>query len=145
MVLVVEMMMMMIPMMSSLMSVTMAMISLLREGISPADFCLPDSFSLSVVFHPAEAAERLLDDSPGLRIPKGDCTSKGSPGGGPGPPHHSQARPGVGPRLGMVRALLWLPFWLPPSSGEIGPSRWFPGCSDLREYGILTLRFPAEF
>jgi hypothetical protein len=38
----------MIPMKSSGMVMTMAMISPLREGISPADFCLPESFSLSV-------------------------------------------------------------------------------------------------
>ena len=43
----VVMMMMMIPMKSSLMVVLMAMISPLQEGISLADFCLPDSsFSL---------------------------------------------------------------------------------------------------
>ena len=43
--LVVEMMMMpMMPMKSSLMTVTMATISPLREGISPADFCLPESY-----------------------------------------------------------------------------------------------------
>jgi hypothetical protein len=41
-------MMMMIPMKSSAMMMTMATISPLREGISPADFCLPESFSLSV-------------------------------------------------------------------------------------------------
>jgi hypothetical protein len=41
-------MMMMIPMKSSAMVMTMATISPLREGISPADFCLPESFSLSV-------------------------------------------------------------------------------------------------
>ena len=56
MVLVMEMM-MMIAMKSSSMTVTMAMISPLREGISPADFSLPESFSLSVVFRPVEAAE----------------------------------------------------------------------------------------
>jgi hypothetical protein len=39
--------MMMIPMKSSAM-VMMAMISPLREGISTADFCLPESFYLSV-------------------------------------------------------------------------------------------------
>jgi hypothetical protein len=50
------MMMMMIPMKSSAMVMTMAMISPLREGISLADFSLPKSFSLSGVFHPAEAA-----------------------------------------------------------------------------------------
>ena len=46
----VEMMVMMIPMKSSSMTVTMAMISPLREGISPADFSLPESFSHSGVF-----------------------------------------------------------------------------------------------
>jgi hypothetical protein len=54
-VLVMEMM-MMIPMKSGAMMMTMAMISPLREGISLADFCLPESFSLSGVFRPAEAA-----------------------------------------------------------------------------------------
>jgi hypothetical protein len=44
--------MMMIPMKSSAMMMTMAMISPLREGISPADFCLPESFSLSVFSAP---------------------------------------------------------------------------------------------
>jgi hypothetical protein len=54
-VLVMEMM-MMIPMKSGAMVMTMATISPLREGISPVDFCLPESFSLSGIFHPAEAA-----------------------------------------------------------------------------------------
>jgi hypothetical protein len=54
-VLVMEMM-MMIPMKSGAMVMMMATISPLREGISPADFCLPESFSLSGVFRPAEAA-----------------------------------------------------------------------------------------
>ena len=31
----------------------------LREGISPVYFCLPESFSLSVVFRPVAAAEYL--------------------------------------------------------------------------------------
>ena len=53
-------MMMMIPMKSRSMTVTMATISPLREGISPADFSQPESFSLSVVFHPAEAEENFL-------------------------------------------------------------------------------------
>jgi hypothetical protein len=45
--------MMMIPMNPSSMTVTMAMISPLREGISPADFCLPESsFSLSLFSAP---------------------------------------------------------------------------------------------
>jgi hypothetical protein len=54
-VLVMRMMVMMIPMKSSTMMMTMATISPLREGISPADFCLPESFSLSGVFRLAEA------------------------------------------------------------------------------------------
>jgi hypothetical protein len=45
-------MMMMIPMKSSAMVMTMAMISPLWEGISPTDFCLPESFSLSVFSAP---------------------------------------------------------------------------------------------
>jgi hypothetical protein len=55
-VLVMEMMMMMISMKSGVMVMTMVTISPLREGISPADFCLPESFSLSGVFRPVEAA-----------------------------------------------------------------------------------------
>jgi hypothetical protein len=47
-VLVMVMMVMMIPMKSSAMMMTTAMISPLREGIFLADFCLPESFSLSV-------------------------------------------------------------------------------------------------
>ena len=62
------MMMMMIPMKSSSMTVTMAMFSSLWEGISPADFSLPESFSLSVVFRPGEAAENSLNRSVGLRV-----------------------------------------------------------------------------
>jgi hypothetical protein len=54
-VLVMEMM-MMIPMKSGVMAMMMATISPLREGISPADSCLPESFSLSGVFRPAEVA-----------------------------------------------------------------------------------------
>jgi hypothetical protein len=55
-VLVMRMMVMMIPMKSGAMMMMMATISPLREGISPADFCLPESFSLSGVFRPTEAA-----------------------------------------------------------------------------------------
>jgi hypothetical protein len=53
-VLVMEMM-MMIPMNFGAMVMTMATISSLREVISLTDFCLPESFSLSGVFCPAEA------------------------------------------------------------------------------------------
>jgi hypothetical protein len=55
-VLVMEMMMMMIPMKFGAMVMMMAMISPLWEGISLVEFCLPESFSLSSVFCPAEAA-----------------------------------------------------------------------------------------
>jgi hypothetical protein len=48
--------MMMIMMKSGAMVMTMVTISPLREGIFPADFSLPESFSLSGVFRPAEAA-----------------------------------------------------------------------------------------
>jgi hypothetical protein len=53
---VMGMVMMIIPMKFGAMMMTMAMISPLREGISPTDFCLPESFSLSHVFRLAEAA-----------------------------------------------------------------------------------------
>jgi hypothetical protein len=43
---------MMIPIKSSVMMMTMATISPLREGISPADFYLLESFSLSVFSAP---------------------------------------------------------------------------------------------
>jgi hypothetical protein len=55
-VLVMEMMMMMIPMKSGAMAMTMAMISPLREGISLADSWLLESFFLSGVFCPVEVA-----------------------------------------------------------------------------------------
>jgi hypothetical protein len=55
-VLVMEMMMMMIPMKSGSMAMTMATISPLWEGISSVDSCLPESFSLSGIFCPIEAA-----------------------------------------------------------------------------------------
>jgi hypothetical protein len=55
-VLVMGMMVMMTLMKSGMMMMTMATISPLREGTSPVDFCLPESFSLSGVFCPTEAA-----------------------------------------------------------------------------------------
>jgi hypothetical protein len=60
-VLVMEMMMMMILMKSGAMVMMMATISPLRQGISLADFCLPESFSLSCVFRPAGAAVSLSE------------------------------------------------------------------------------------
>ena len=79
MVLVVEMMVMMIPMKSRVVVMAMATISPLREGISPADFSLPESFSLSVVFCPVAAAEYFLESPLHLRFSgrsntrEGDC------------------------------------------------------------------------
>jgi hypothetical protein len=75
-VLVVMVMMMMIPMKPSSMTVTMAMISPLWEGISPTDFCLPESFLSVCVFRPAEAAESFCDPSPLVLGFRGDdiCT-----------------------------------------------------------------------
>jgi hypothetical protein len=52
--------MMMIPMKSDV----MAMISPLREGISLVDFCMPESFSRSGVFRPAEAAAVSISEPP---------------------------------------------------------------------------------
>jgi hypothetical protein len=57
----VMMVMMMILMKPSSMAMTMATISPLWEGISPADFCLPESFLSLCVFRPAEAAESISD------------------------------------------------------------------------------------
>jgi hypothetical protein len=62
-VLVIRMMVMMIPMKSGAMIMTMATISPLWEGISPTDFCQPESFSLSGVFCPAEAAVSISEPS----------------------------------------------------------------------------------
>ena len=62
---------MMIPMKSSVMTMTMAMISPLREGISPADFSLPESFFSLCGFRLVEAAEYFLTDSPCLRVSGG--------------------------------------------------------------------------
>jgi hypothetical protein len=59
-VLVMEMM-MMIPMKSGAMAMTMATISPLQEGISLADSCLSESFSLSGVFRPTEAAVSIFE------------------------------------------------------------------------------------
>jgi hypothetical protein len=63
-VLVMRMMVMMIPMKSDAMMMTMVTISPLWEGISPADFCLLESFCLSGVFRPAEAAVSISEPPP---------------------------------------------------------------------------------
>ena len=86
MVLVVE---MMIPMKSSLMVVTMVTISPLREGISPIDFSLPESFSPSLVLRPVAAAEYFSRRSPDLRFSKGLIYARGIIRSGPGRPDHA--------------------------------------------------------
>jgi hypothetical protein len=65
-VLVMVMMVMLILMKSDAMAMTMATISPLREGISSAYSCLLESFSLSSVFCPAEAAVSISDALPDL-------------------------------------------------------------------------------
>ena len=64
-------MMMMIPMKSDVMTMTMAMIFPLREGISLAYFCLPESFFSLCGVRLVEAAEYFLSDSPRLRVSGG--------------------------------------------------------------------------
>src|SRR3954447_20674252 len=84
--------MMMIPMKSSLMVVTMAMISPSPGGISPVDFCLPESFLLSV-FH---VPQRRQNSSARLFLgffPGGINRLCGGVGAGPGGPHLCQVRP----------------------------------------------------
>ena len=70
MVMVVEMM-MMIPMKSSVMTMMMAMISPLQEGISSTDFSRSESFLSLFGFRLVEAAEYFIDDPPELRVSRG--------------------------------------------------------------------------
>jgi hypothetical protein len=83
-VLVMVMMMMMISIKSSSVAMTMAMISPLREGISPIDFCLPQSFLYLCVFRPAEAAESISDPPPVLGFWGRQYTRGGARRSGPG-------------------------------------------------------------
>ena len=75
----------------------------LREGISPADFSLPEPFFMSV-FRLAEAAEYFFEVCPDVFRSKASNTSKGSrrwateARGGP------QSQPEVGPRPGVTPA-----------------------------------------
>jgi hypothetical protein len=57
---------MMIPMKSNTMMMTMATISPLWEGISPVDFCLPESYSLSVFSAPQRRRSLSLMRPPDL-------------------------------------------------------------------------------
>jgi hypothetical protein len=146
-VLVAMVMMMMIPMKLSSMTVMMATIPPLREGISQVDFYLSESFLSLCVFCPTEAAESFCDPPPVLGF-RGDDICEGA-----------MAEVGQGGHtswwggLGLARARGWcgplvahlaLSFWLLSSSGQIGNSRYFPRVADLHKYGALTVLFPAE-
>jgi hypothetical protein len=76
-VLVAMVMMMMILMKPSSMTVTMVTIFPLREGISPTDFCLSESFLSLCVFCPAEAAESFCDPPSALGF-QGDDILEGA-------------------------------------------------------------------
>jgi hypothetical protein len=108
-VLVMRMMVMMIPMKSCVMVMTMAMISPLREEISPSRF-LParELFSLSGVFRPAEAAVSISEPPFHLGFRGRRYTRRGNGSSGLRWPHHRPARPGVGPR----------PLWVSPPCGS---------------------------
>jgi hypothetical protein len=106
-VLVMEMM-MMIPMKSGAMAMTMATISPHRKGISPVDSCMPESFSLSGVFRPAEAAVSISEPPLHLGFRGRQYTRRSNGNSGPGWPHHRPARPGVGLR----------PLWVSPPCGS---------------------------
>jgi hypothetical protein len=114
-VLVVMVMMMMIPMKPSSMTVMMAMISFLREGISPADFCLPESFLSLSVFSPVEAAESFCDPPPVLGFWGDNIREEAMAEVGQG--GHTTWRCGLGlartrGRCGPLVAHLALSFWL---------------------------------
>jgi hypothetical protein len=114
-------MMVMILMKPSSMLITMAMISPLWEEISPADFCLPETFLSLCVFRPAEAVES-ISDPPSPRFSGRRYTRGGAGRGGLGQPHHWVARPGLARATwwcGPLAAHLALSFWLLLSSDEI--------------------------
>ena len=71
MVLAVKMVWMMFPMKPVAMTMVMATISTLQEGISLADFSLPESFSLFSVFRLVEAVEYFLRPLLCLRVSGG--------------------------------------------------------------------------
>jgi hypothetical protein len=101
-VLVMMVVMMMILMKPNSMTVTMATISPLREGISLADFCLLESFLSLCVFRPAETVESFCDPPLSLRFLGRRYTRRGVGRGGLGRPHHQAARPMAGPCHGVV-------------------------------------------
>src|SRR4051812_42158382 len=114
--------MMMIPMNSSLMMVLMAMISPLREGISSAEICLPESSFSLCSFPPRRGGGIFLWPlSPNLGFRGEDIGKRAELEVGQG--GHTPCRCGPGwpaPRgWGGPVAKLRLPFWHPSSSGKI--------------------------
>jgi hypothetical protein len=97
-------MMVMIPMNPGSMMMTMAMISLLQEGISLAHFCLPESF-LSVCFLPRRGGGVYMRSLLGLRFSGGRYTRGGASRGGTGRPHPQVAWP----RAGLRHQVVWAP------------------------------------
>ena len=87
-----------------------------REGISPADFSLPESFSLSVVSAPEAAAEYFFEASPDVFRSEGGYRRKG---GSRRRPRAARWAPGAvqGWTAARWRLACW---WLPsaPSSGS---------------------------
>jgi hypothetical protein len=143
----VMMMMMMIPMKPSSMTVMMAMISPLREGISPTDFYLPESFLSLCVFRPTEAAESFCDAPPSLRFSGRRYTRRDTGRGGPGWPHHLAAWPRTGPRQRVVWAPSGSPRPLLLATLVVWPNRNFWVFSEncwSSEIWCLDSPFPAE-
>ena len=140
-------MMMMIPMKSSSMTMRMAMISPLREGISPADLSLPESFFSLCCFRLVEAAEYFLWLSPRFRVYGDEVREGGASEVGQG--HHTWAGRGQGWSraqgcCGTLLAHLSLPFWLTPSSDKIGTSVFLEIFLELQKYSVLTVLFQAS-
>jgi hypothetical protein len=131
-VLVMRMMVMMILMKSGVMVMTMAMISPLREGISSADSCLTESFSLSGVFRPVEAAVSISETLLHLGFRGRRYMRRGDGRSGLGWPHHRLAWPGVGPRPLVV-------------SPPCGSSRFLLSASSVFWQDIISWYFSRIF
>ena len=115
---------MMIPMKSSVMTMTMAMISPLREGISPAGSPCQRALSLSVVSIPWRRRNISWTYPPCLGFREADIREEATWGVDPG----GHAIAGRGPQAS--RAQVWrgahlahlaASFWLPPASDIIRP------------------------
>src|SRR4051794_29576475 len=104
MVLMMKVMVMMIPMKSSLMVVMMAMISPSPGGISPADFCLPKSFLLSVFSVPQRRRNSSARLSLGFFPREDEVREVARPEVGQGDHTLPRCGPGSAPRLGQVWA-----------------------------------------